>query len=191
MLTTIRHLDPVKYHVRNSRTVLCGQAPDRVSVSEYKVMSHSGGSGQFVSLFVTAVISAVSFVYLSAISSGPTQAAEPAPKSSAKRYAPPLANRLKKKPVYLTPRDTLTYYDRLAALEAVQIALSEVGDGDSYVWRRRHGRLNGVIQPTKSYKDTAGRVCRHVIVLLNSGNYSRKREGIACRHIDGIWSLDG
>ena len=154
-------------------------------------MSHSGGSGQLVSLFVTAVISAVSFVYLSAITTAPTHAAEPGAPLSAKPKPAPFQIQLKQKPIYLTPRDTLTRYDRLAALEAVQIALSEVGDGDSYVWRRRHGRLNGVIQPTKSYKDAGGRVCRHVIVLLNSGNYSRKREGIACRHDDGIWSLDG
>ena len=154
-------------------------------------MSHSSGSGQLVSLFVTAVISAVSFVYVSAVTTGPTHAAEPGAPFVAKRQYPSFTSRLTRKPVYLTPRDTLTRYDRLAALEAVQIALSEVGDGDSYVWRRHHGRLNGVIQPTKSYKDGSGRVCRHVIVLLNSGNYSRKREGIACRHNDGIWSLDG
>ena len=154
-------------------------------------MSHSGGSGQLVSLFVTAVISAVSFVYFSAVTAGTTHANERKGSLQIKRQHAPRTSQLKRKPVYLTPRDTLTRYDRLAALEAVQIALSEVGDGDSYVWRRHHGRLNGVIQPTKSYKDSRGRVCRHVIVLLNSGNYSRKREGIACRHNDGIWSLDG
>jgi hypothetical protein len=28
------------------------------------------------------------------------------------------------------------------------MALTEVGDGATYVWRRRHGKLSGMIQPT-------------------------------------------
>lgn len=159
-------------------------------------MSQSRGASQLVSLFVTALIGAVTFVYFSSVMPDLAFANEPRsdePRSlgtNSPRITP-YPGTLSGKPVYVTARDTLNRYDHLAALEAVQIALSRVGDGDSYVWRRIHGRLNGVIQPTKSYKDRRGRVCRHVIVLLNSGNYSRKREGIACRQINGIWSLDG
>ena len=89
------------------------------------------------------------------------------------------------------PRDYLTQTDELAALEAVHIALSRVADGATYVWRRDHGRLNAVIRPTQSFKDKRQRVCRHIVIMLNSGSYSRKAEGIACRLDNGLWSLEG
>ncbi len=81
--------------------------------------------------------------------------------------------------------------DAIAALEAVQLALTEVGDGATYIWHRKHGRLSGAIQPTTSFKDASGHVCRHIVVALTSGSYSRKAEGIACRHRDGVWNLAG
>ena len=81
--------------------------------------------------------------------------------------------------------------DEVAALEAMQLALSEVGDGSSYVWHRTGGRLSGIVQPTTSFKGEAGRVCRHVVMMLTAGTYSKKAEGIACRGGDGIWSLEG
>ena len=56
--------------------------------------------------------------------------------------------------------------DEIAALERIQYALSEVGDGSTYVWRRWHGRLSGVVHPTVSFKDDSGKVCRHLVVLL-------------------------
>ncbi|MEZ5844910.1 MAG: hypothetical protein R3D27_14400 [Hyphomicrobiaceae bacterium] len=105
----------------------------------------------------------------------------PAPPS---RYPPPPIARFE-------PRRLLGPADEIAALEAVQIALSEVGDGASYVWHRDHGRLSGVVKPTHSYFDAAGHVCRHVHVLLTSGDYTRRAEGVACRDETGIWSLDG
>lgn len=80
--------------------------------------------------------------------------------------------------------------DRAAALESVHIALTEVGDGARYVWRRRHGRLSGVIQPTASFVDADGRVCRHLIVLLTSGTKSKKTEAVACRLENGVWRFD-
>ena len=80
--------------------------------------------------------------------------------------------------------------DRVAALESVHIALTEVGDGARYVWRRQHGRLAGVIQPTESFLDAKGRVCRHIIVLLNSGTKSKKTEAVACRLENGVWRFD-
>lgn len=81
--------------------------------------------------------------------------------------------------------------DRVAALETVQYALSELGDGASYVWHRGYGKLSGVIRPTQSFVDTTGRVCRHVVVLLSAGEKSGKTEAIACRLENGVWRFDG
>ena len=49
------------------------------------------------------------------------------------------------------------------------MALTEVGDGGSYVWRRSHGRLSGIVQPTASFKDPGGRVCRHIVLTMTVG----------------------
>lgn len=81
--------------------------------------------------------------------------------------------------------------DEIAALEAIRIALTEVGDGASYVWRRTHGRLSGIVQPTASFKDPAGRICRHIVLTMSIGTATAKAEGIACRLADGRWQLDG
>lgn len=81
--------------------------------------------------------------------------------------------------------------DEIAALEAIRVALSEVGDGATYVWYRQNGRLNGMVQPTSSFKDQAGRVCRHLILALSAGSQSGRLEGIACRTADGRWALEG
>jgi hypothetical protein len=79
--------------------------------------------------------------------------------------------------------------DEDAALESVQFALSEVADGSSYVWQRSHGRLSGVVQPIKSFKDTHGAVCRHAVVVLTGVDASKRTEIVACRLPTGIWQL--
>ena len=81
--------------------------------------------------------------------------------------------------------------DEIAALEAIRVALTEVGDGNSYVWYRRYGRLSGIVQPTVSFKDPAGRVCRHILLIMTVGAATGRAEGIACRLSDGRWQLDG
>jgi hypothetical protein len=81
--------------------------------------------------------------------------------------------------------------DEIAALERIQFALSEVGDGKTYVWKRWHGRLSGIVQPTSSFKDESGKVCRHLIVLMTTGKNTKRQEGIACRLPSGRWQLDG
>lgn len=81
--------------------------------------------------------------------------------------------------------------DEIAALEAIRVALTEVGDGSSYVWHRRSGQLSGLVQPTQSFKDPAGRVCRHLIVILSAGQRSGRFEGTACRLASGRWQLEG
>lgn len=89
------------------------------------------------------------------------------------------------------PPHELDEKDEIAALERIQYALSEVGDGKTYVWRRWHGRLSGIVQPTASFKDNGGKVCRHLIVLMTTGQLTKKQEGIACRLPSGRWQLDG
>ncbi len=81
--------------------------------------------------------------------------------------------------------------DEIAVLESVQLALSRAADGSSYVWHRSHGRLSGVVRPTRSFKDAQGQVCRQVTVVLNSLDTTKRTETIACRLENGIWQLQG
>lgn len=81
--------------------------------------------------------------------------------------------------------------DEIATLEAIRLALSEVGDGATYVWHRTNGRLSGLVRPTASFKDIAGRVCRHFVLVLSAVDNSGKIEGVACRLSDGRWQLEG
>ncbi|MEW5964633.1 MAG: hypothetical protein AB1749_13860 [Pseudomonadota bacterium] len=81
--------------------------------------------------------------------------------------------------------------DERAALESVQKALTEAGDGATYVWHRAHGRLSGFVQPTRSFKDEGGKICRHIVVVLSSGTRTKQTEGVACRLANGLWQLDG
>jgi surface antigen len=87
------------------------------------------------------------------------------------------------------PAYQLDEKDEIAALERIQYALSEVGDGKTYVWRRWHGRLSGLVQPTASFRDSSGKVCRHLVVLMTTGKTTKKQEGIACRLPNGRWEL--
>lgn len=87
-------------------------------------------------------------------------------------------------------RPKLAYRDKLATLEAVQVALSEVEDGTNYVWYRPHGQLSGVIRPIRSFADTQGRICRSIRVMLRAGIMTRTVQGDACRDHAGRWSLE-
>lgn len=104
---------------------------------------------------------------------------------------PPSKDKLWSRPKFADYRLVLDEADHIAALESVQIALTELGDGASYVWHRQHGRLSGIVQPTASFKDTDGNVCRHVVVMLTAGTDTKKTEGVACRLPDGRWQLEG
>ncbi len=81
--------------------------------------------------------------------------------------------------------------DEMAALSSVQHALSSTADGATYVWHRNNGRISGLVQPTASFKSVDGGICRHVVVMMTTGNKTRKTEGVACRLANGVWSLDG
>ena len=96
-----------------------------------------------------------------------------------------------KAPRFVRPHATLSQRDELATLEAIHFALSNTADGETYVWRNKHGRLNAVLQPTTSFLDNKDRVCRHVVIMLNSGLKSKRAEGIACLSGSGTWSLAG
>lgn len=81
--------------------------------------------------------------------------------------------------------------DRELALNALQVALSELGDGGSLVWKRESRGLTGVIKPVSAFRDASGRICRHLTYSLTLGTYAKEVEGIACRESDGKWSLQG
>lgn len=109
------------------------------------------------------------------------------PSTSGKRQKPKFAD-LK------SPTDdgrTLDAGDEVAALSSVQHALSATADGATYVWHRNNGRISGLVQPTSSFKNIEGIVCRHVVVMMTTGDKTRKAEGVACRNTNGVWSLEG
>jgi surface antigen len=81
--------------------------------------------------------------------------------------------------------------DRAAAMQALELALSELGDGVTLVWQRPERGLVGRIKPVSAFRDDQGRVCRHVLYSLALGTYQRQIEGVACQESDGSWSLSG
>ena len=52
--------------------------------------------------------------------------------------------------------------DRAVALNALQVALTELGDGAILIWKRPSRELTGVIKPVSAFRDGDGRVCRHL-----------------------------
>lgn len=101
----------------------------------------------------------------------------------------PYAPKTSPRPKFADHARPLGVTDEIAALDAIRIALTQVGDGSSFVWHHA-GRLSGVVQPTHSFKDASGRVCRHIIVVLSSATRSGRVEGVACRMDDGNWRLE-
>ena len=81
------------------------------------------------------------------------------------------------------------FADERAALQALQFALNEVGDGSTFVWHRKKGVLSGKIKPTAAFIDDDDRLCRHLVFSLIAGDQSSTIEGIACRTEDGFWKL--
>ena len=81
--------------------------------------------------------------------------------------------------------------DRAVALNALQVALTELGDGATLIWKRPSRELTGVIKPVPAFRDDEGRVCRHLTYSLSLGTFVREVEGIACREPSGSWSLAG
>ena len=77
------------------------------------------------------------------------------------------------------------------ARSSVQRARPATADGATYVWHRNNGRLSGLVKPTSSFKNVEGTICRHVVVMMTTGDKTRKAEGVACRDALGVWSLEG
>jgi surface antigen len=72
--------------------------------------------------------------------------------------------------------------DRLAALQALELALSELGDGVTLVWQRPERALWPGDQPVSAFRDDLGRICRHVVYSLALGGFQQAEiEGVACR----------
>jgi surface antigen len=81
--------------------------------------------------------------------------------------------------------------DRIVALKALELALTELGDGTTLVWQRPGRGLVGRVKPVSAFRDAKGRICRSVVYALALGGYQREIEGVACREQDGSWSLAG
>lgn len=79
--------------------------------------------------------------------------------------------------------------DQIIALRALHLALNQVPDGGTFVWRKRSLSLKGMIKPSKAFRNSDGQVCRHIIYALVLGRYTKQIEGIACRQEDGSWQL--
>ena len=140
--------------------------------------------------FVASGVTAIGLVAAIFFLPGFAQAAEqPTAAAQGGCACPQAGSSTKPKLAGLPP--PLDIQDEIAALESLQIALSKVADGSSYVWHRSHGRLSGVIRPTSSFKDASGQVCRHITVVLSGLDTTKRTETIACRLDNGVWQIDG
>ena len=88
-------------------------------------------------------------------------------------------------------KTSLDRSDRDVALRALQMALTELGDGATLVWRRQASQLEGRIKPVSVFRDAQGRLCRTVLYALSRGGNENEIEGVACRSPDGRWTIAG
>lgn len=148
------------------------------------------------SFFPLAACGLTAFVLVSAIFYSSDFAAAdplaaPAPNAAPSCSCPNSGAQKTTKPKFAGLQGPLDESDEIAALQSVQYALSEVADGSSYIWHRSNGRLSGVVKPLSSFKDQQGGVCRHVLVVLNTSDLTKKTEAVACRLESGVWQLEG
>ncbi len=88
-------------------------------------------------------------------------------------------------------RTGLDRSDREVALRALQMALTELGDGATLVWRRQASQLVGRIKPVSAFRDAQGRLCRTVLYSLSRHGKEKEIEGVACRSANGRWAITG
>ena len=88
-------------------------------------------------------------------------------------------------------KTSLDRSDRTVALQALHMALSELGDGVTLVWRRPVSQLTGRVKPVAAFRDDQGRLCRSVVYSLARGGREMEIEGVACREEDGRWAIAG
>ncbi len=88
-------------------------------------------------------------------------------------------------------KSRLLQVDYEIALRALNDALNEIPDNVTYKWTREGSWLQGRVTPTSVFRDSDGRLCRHVVYALALGGYSNQIESIACRDLNGNWILSG
>ena len=86
-------------------------------------------------------------------------------------------------------RSKLRPADEYATLNALLIALSRVGDGQTYIWGRPKRQLRAFITPISSYRDKSGSICREIVVSLALGAHMKRIETTACRAKDRSWQI--
>ena len=106
------------------------------------------------------------------------------PEAAAKASAPALASLAELK-------NRLDPSDRDMALRALNLALDEIADGATLVWKRPAREIEGRISAVSAFRDDQGRICRRVVYALTLGKSQSSAEAIACRQTNGHWSLDG
>ena len=157
-----------------------GPASCQSSVSAMFVSDRSIGS-------LAASTAAATFLFFSTLLATDTTRAEPATPTARPDVfgSQPNAKALPAFPPRIEPGDDT------AALEAIEIALTQASDGATYVWQRGNGRLTGSVRPTTTFRDADRRMCRHIEMQVQLGAHARRTEGIACRAADGVWVLEG
>ena len=134
-------------------------------------------------------LTGVALAAISLLSGGAVLSAEVVPNGA--KCACPDKSEVSRPQIAGLPGPRLDEADEAAALESIQMGLSEMDDGEPFVWRRVNGRLSGIVRPTTSFRNAEGRLCRHVVVLLTTGYKTSTAEGIACRLPDRRWVLEG
>ena len=147
-------------------------------VSDRSIVSFAASAAAAVFLFASTMLAADD------ARSEPAQPAEPRNHAGATPFPGPAFDAPAMR-AHIEPGDDV------AALEAVEIALTQASDGATYVWRRGNGRIVGAVRPTRTFRDADSRMCRHIEMQLRLGAYMRRTEGIACRGTDGVWNLEG
>ena len=158
-------------------------SPQYTSSKSYSPLSFStaiAGAGAAIFLFATVLVGADHALAQSARMQ-PAAGTTPGIDDLA-RLRPPILPEIKS---ILEPGDDI------AALQAIDVALTQASDGATYVWSHGNGRLNGTVRMTGTFRDADSRVCRSLQMRLVSGTFSRQRDGIACRQPDGTWHLGG
>lgn len=133
-------------------------------------------------------------LFAGAVLTSPVAAESPGDKQTAaiaKTHRDRTSEVMRREPSLNELRATLGEEDHRAALRALHVALSRISDGATFVWRKRSRNLTGVIRPTGAFRNTVGQVCRHVVYALSLGRYLKRIEGVACREINGTWTLSG
>ena len=136
---------------------------------------------------VTALTLALATLIVSDAVAEPTDfATEP---KVARQMPPGPAQTARKHPSLAELRAGLDDTDRLATLNAVHVALTQLSDGATFVWRNSARTLTGVVRTTVAFRNVDGDICRHLILTLTLGRHAKRVEGIACRDGDGRWHL--